>query len=127
MSSLSLEDDATELSLLRLLLLGNCLGRLTFGGGGEVEVEAAEAEDDVADFRSGGCCMFTILAAASNSPFNSVGVVAVVAGEAGVAGGGGWIGGCSVGRARAGRPGSGGCAVCGDSGEDELPSWSTKE
>ena len=56
MSSLSLEDDATELSLLRLLLV-NCLDRLTFGGGGEVEVEAeaeAEADDDeavVADFR----------------------------------------------------------------------------
>ena len=52
MSSLSLEDDATELSLLRLLLV-NCLDRLTFGGGGEVEVEA-EADDDeavVADFR----------------------------------------------------------------------------
>ena len=54
MSSLSLEDDATELSLLRLLL-GNCRGKLTFGGGGEVEVEAeadAVADEAVAAFRT---------------------------------------------------------------------------
>ena len=131
MSSLSLEDDATELSLLRLLLLGNCLGRLTLGGGGELEVEAPdEGAAAVAAFLTGCCCMLTILAAASSSPLNRVGVAAAVTAAAGggaACGGGG--GGCG-GAARDGRlggGGGGGCAVSGDSGEDELPSWSTKE
>ena len=117
MSSLSLEDDATELSLLRLLLLGNCLGRLTFGGGGELEVEAPdEGAVAVAAFLTGCCCMLTILAAASSSPLNRVGVAAAVTAAAGGAARDGRVGG-----------GGGGCAVSGDSGEDELPSWSTKE
>ena len=46
MSSLSLEDDATELSLL-WLPLGNCLGRLTLGGGGEEEDVEDEAAPDL--------------------------------------------------------------------------------
>ena len=127
MSSLSLEDDATELSLLRLLLVGNCLGRLTLGGGGELEVDVEAA---VAAFLTGCCCMLTILAAASSSPLNRVGVAAAVTTVAGggAACGCGGGGGCG-GAARGGRLGGsgGGCDVSGDSGEEELPSWSTKE